>query len=132
MQGGHRSWSDAPAKAVAEHQVISSPQFVDERLQRQKVVTIVGVAHYYKPAARLVDAGAQRIPISLRRRPHDASAETTGDLPRTVGAAIVGDDHLTLNIVCLEIAQSLPDTGTYRARLVEARHDDGDFNGDIA
>jgi hypothetical protein len=80
----------------------------------------------------LVDARAEGISVSSRRDRHHAGAEAGSDRLRAIAAAIVGNDHLALHIVHFEVCQRLLNTNPHRLRLVEARHNDGQFWRKIA
>jgi hypothetical protein len=45
-----------------------------------------------------------------------------------IGAAVVGDDDLAVDTVLSEESEGLPHTGLYGLRLVQARHDHGEFH----
>ena len=132
MQWGHSPRRDPTAETVAEHQIISVAKLFEERLQGQKVVAVVGVTHYHEPAARFFDARAEGVSVSSRRDRHHAGAEASSDRLRAVVAAIIGNDHLTLHIVHFEVRQRLLNTSPYGLRLVEARHNDGQFRRKFA
>ena len=121
-----------PPETVAEHQVTSVAKLFEKRLQRQKIVAVVRVAHYHEPAARLLDARAEGVPVSSRTDRHHAGTEAGSDRLRAVAAAIVGNDHLALHVVHFKVCQRLLNTGPHRLRLVEARHNDGQFRRKIA
>ena len=132
MQWGHSSRRDPTPETVAEHQVKSVAKLLEKRLQGQEVVAVVGVTHYHEPAARFFDARAEGISVSSRRDRHHAGAEAGSDRLRAFAAAIVGNDHLALHIVHFEVCQRLLNTNPHRLRLVEARHNDGQFWRKIA
>jgi hypothetical protein len=132
VQWGHSPRRDPTPETVAEHQVISVAKLLEKRLQGQKVIAVVGVAHYHEPAARFLDARAKGVSVSSRGDRHHAGAKAGSDRLRAVAAAIVGNDHLTVHIVHFEVRQRLLNTDPHRLRLVEARHNDGQFRRKIA
>src|SRR5262245_7755918 len=131
MQYRHSSWCYSPFEAVPQYYLISSTELIDKWLQCRKIITIVGVAHDHEPAARSLDARTQRVPISFRSDVHDARPKPTRNRLGIVRAAVVSDDHLTINVVQFEIGKCLSHTRAYRARFVETRHNDGQFEPKI-
>ena len=132
MQWGHGPRRDPTPETVAEHQVISVAKLFEKRLQSQEVVAVVGVTHYHEPAARGIDTRPQRIAVTLRGHGYDACAITGRNRLRAVRATVIGDDHLTRDIVHLEICQCLLNAGPHRPRFVETGHDDRQFRRELA
>ena len=97
-------------------------------LEVGEVVGVVGVAHddvacRGRPRCRLQGAAV----AACARRGTTRAPCVAGDLLRAVGAAVVGDDDLAVDAQPLEGCDGLGDAGADRAGLVQARHDDGDF-----
>ena len=76
-----------------------------------------------------LDAAAQRAAVAFFLHRHDARAGFFGDGLRAVGAAVVGDDDFAAHAGALDAEPRLFDAAGDRFRLVQARHDDAQFNG---
>src|SRR6185437_5183414 len=106
----------------ALHQVVALAELGEEGRNLAEVVAVIGVAHddVLAPGGR--DAPHQRAPIPFFRDRHDARAEGRRDFLRSVGAAIVGDDHLARDAVLAEGVDRLGHAGCYGVRFIEAGH----------
>ena len=126
-----RRWShgmapgcDPTGEPVAHHQLRPGAQGVDERIEGREVVAVVGVAHDDVPAAGGMDPAEQRAAVPGFGDGHDAGAGGSGDLRRAVGAAVVGHQHLAVDVAAAQVVGRLGDAGRQRLRLVQARHED--------
>ena len=124
----HRACLDASGEAVAHHQVVAFAQLGDERSNGQEVVAVVGVTHDHELASRRLDAADQGAAVALARHVDDTHPQLPGHRQRAVGAAVVGDDDLRRQAVFLDCLLRLADADGQRLGLVEARHDDRDFD----
>ena len=79
--------------------------------------------------ARGADAAAQRAAVAFFLHRHDARAEFFRDGLRTVGAAVVGDEDFAAHAGALDSEPRLLDAARERFRLVQARHQNGQFHG---
>ena len=104
------------------------PQFADERIELREIVTVIRVAHQDKSPARGCDSSAQRASVTARLDGNDSRAKLRCDFPRTIRAAIVGDDHFTANSMPLHRLQRFLDADANRRPLVQAWHHDGEFD----
>src|SRR6266851_4216767 len=129
MQPWHRPWLDASREAVADNKVITSAKAFDERPDLAEVVAVVGVAHDDEFAIRRLDAADERRAVALTRHIDDARTQLSCDDRRTVGAAVVGDDHLGRDPKLLGRTLRFLDAASDGFGLVEAGHDDRDFEG---
>ena len=82
----------------------------------------------YLPLRRR-DAAAQGIAVAFFLHGHDARAEFFGDGLRAVGAAVVGDQNFAGHSGALDAELRLFNAAGNGLRLVEARHENGQFNG---
>ncbi len=122
MEGGHGAGSDPSLEAVAHDQVIAGPEPVDEGFDREKVVAVVSVAHDDKRSSGARNAPHQGAPVALGLHMNDASAHFGRNGLRSIGAAVVGNDHLADDPMLGESGLSLLDANAKRFGLVEARH----------
>ena len=101
----------------------------DKRVERGKIVGIVGVAHDDVAAVGGLDAADQGRAITALRDRHHAGAMRPGDVLRAVGGAVVGDHHLADHAGAFEVAHRLVDAYGKRLGLVQAGHQDRQFDG---
>jgi hypothetical protein len=128
MRPHHGAGLDAAREAIAEHEVVSLPQAVDQRLDGGEVVAVVGVAHDHETTADGFDAADQRAAVALARDVDHGHAKLARYVLRTVGASVVGDDDLSRQAVPFDRRARLADAGGERLRLVEAGHNDRDLD----
>src|SRR5262245_52068808 len=128
MQPGHGAGLDAALEAVAHDQFVALPEAVDEGAQRAEAVVTGALPHYDELSAGGVDPTLKRGAIALAVHRHDAGAGGAGQFRRTVRRAVVGDDDLPGNAESLQTSFGLGHAAADRARLVQARHHDADFN----
>jgi len=127
VQHRHGAGLDAAPETVAHHQLRPVAQARHEGVERAEIVAVVGVAHDDEAATGGGDAAQQGSSVTLLRDRHDARAHPARDLLRAVGAAVVGDQHLARDTGALEETLRLADAGGERLGLVEAGHQDGQF-----
>jgi len=128
VQGRHGPRRYAAAKAIPHYQVVAFSEFLDERPQIREIVAVVGIPHDDVGALGGLDAAAQGRAIAPGRHRHHPRTVSLRNLLGTVRAAVVGNHHLPIHPQPLETAPRLVDADSQRARLVQARHDDTDFN----
>ena len=112
-------------QAAALDQVKPGPQLVHKLGNLQKVIAAVGIAHNDKPAPRGGNASHQGTAITLLANLDDTRAQPGRNQLRAVGAAIIGDNDLTHNLM---LVQGLPgglDTPGQGLGFVEAGHHNG-------
>src|SRR5690606_5864872 len=112
-------------EAVAHDQVRASAQLLDEAVERGEIIGVVGVAHDDVAAVRRGDTAAQGSPVAALGDSNDARTQAFSDRLRSIGGAVVGDQHLTGDSRLRQVALRLPNTGADGLRLVEAWHQDG-------
>src|SRR5579859_247554 len=95
MQWWHRARLDAAEEPVAHHKFVALPELLDEAAQIREVVAVVGVTHDDVTPARRGDSRQQRAAIAARSHSDNTRAVLLGDIPRAVGAAIVGNHDFT-------------------------------------
>jgi hypothetical protein len=128
MQERHGAGRDAAGEAIAHDEVAAAPQLRQERIEAGEIIAVVGVADDDEPPACRRDAGAERGAIAALRHRDDAGAAGQGIFDRAVGRAVVGDQDLAGDAGTGEVVGRLADTGGDRFGLVEARHQDGEFD----
>src|SRR5690349_13726104 len=102
MQQRHGAGGDAPEEAVAHDELVALAQLGDEGIEMLEVVALVAVAHNDVSAVRFPDSADQRRAVSALRNGRDPCALSFGDLPASVGAAVVCDQHLALDAAAIE------------------------------
>src|SRR5690606_21531149 len=100
-------------------------QYLYAAVSRGEVVLFIVVAHEYVSAARRGDTAAQGRPVAALGNSNDTRAQPFSDRLRSIGGAVVGDQHLTGDTGGGQIALRLPHARADRLRLVEAWHQDG-------
>ncbi len=124
MQKRHRPGLDAAFEPVADDEIAAAAQAREKWLQVSEVVAAVGVADDDVRAAGRVNSPHERSPVPADRHGHDPGAVRLGDADRSVGAAVVGDQHFAVDALALEECARFVDAGGERLGLVEARHQD--------
>src|SRR5262249_53945385 len=123
MQHGHRAVLDAPAprgEAAALHEIASLLELAHEPRHLAEVVAVVRVPHDHELAASPRDPGHQGAPVPAHLDGDQARPGAHGDLSRSIGAPIVGDDDLPADAALAQRALRLLDARGERVRLVEA------------
>src|SRR4051812_44023796 len=123
MQRRHGAGLDAARKTVAHHQRITLPEFLDEALEKRKIVAIVGVAHDDVASVRSGDSGGERRAVATPRHRNYARTGALGNLARTVARAIVGYYDLAFDAAALQEGARFLHAKAYPSRLVEAGHE---------
>ena len=100
---------------------------VHEGVEIGEVVGIVGIAHDDEAPARCSDAASECGTVAFLGHRHYPRTKSGGSFLGAVGAAVIGDQHLAGNAGPMQIVLSLADAGRDRLRLVEAGHQDGQF-----
>ena len=95
-----------------------------------EVVAGVGVGHEDVFAASDLDAGDKGGTVTAGGYVDDAGTFVSGDLLRAVGAAVVGNDDFTGDIVVSKSGDGLANTKSECLCFIEAGHKDGD--GELA
>ena len=127
MEEGHGAGRDAALEPVAHDQVGAVAQTLDQTVQAFEIIAVVGVAHDHEAAARRADPTDQRRAVAALRNGDDTGAQGFGHGLRTVGRAVVGDQHLAGDAAASQVAQGLADADFDRLRLVQAGHQYGQF-----
>src|ERR1035441_1119623 len=78
---------DAALEPVPHDHVVAFAQLLNKVVQMLEIITVVGVAHDAKAAARLGDCAVQRGAVAADGDIDHAGAETGSYLLRTVGGA---------------------------------------------
>ena len=131
MKEGHGAGHDPPAaagQAATLYQVVARPQLFDELGDFAKIVAVVGVAHDDEATSGCRDPRHQRISVASFRHVDHPGAPSLGDARGAVLAAIIGHDDFARTSALLEGGLGFADTGGKSLRLVEAGHDDAQFD----
>jgi hypothetical protein len=123
----HSAGSDAATKAIPHNQIETGAELFDERHQRQEVITVIGIAHDNELASSRLDASRESGSVASDRNANEPSPELLNEFGRAVGAAIIGDDNFTYNLMSTKELLGLPDTDSNRPYLVEAWHENGEL-----
>ena len=118
-----------PPQPRPEHHVCALVDLGHERLELAEVVGAVGVADDDDSAARGRESGEIGAAVPALRLVDDSRALFLGDVDRSVGGSVVGDDHLAGKAELLDPLPSGPNGSADSLLLVQARDDDGDLNG---
>src|SRR5437762_1789489 len=129
MQKRHGTGSDPTPKAVTYDQSVACAQTVDERVEPREIVAVVGVPHYNESPVRHPDSCQKRAAISLLCDAHDACARVVGQLRRSVAGTVVRDKYFAFDAGSLKETARLSYTSHDRLSLVQARHENGQFEG---
>ena len=127
VQERHRARGDAAREAVAHHQVASFAQLGDEGVQRREIVAPVRITHDDVAALRRTNPAFERAAIARRGNCNHPRSMGLGDRGRPVGAPVVGDKHLPFDTAPRQVVLRLAHAVGKRLRLVEARHQDREF-----
>ena len=119
---------DPALKPVAHDEIAALAQARDERLEVSEIVTPVGVAHDDVRAMGGANAFQQRRAIAARLDAHDPRSAGQRNPDRPVGAAVVGNHDLAVEVRAREEAARLVDASGERLRLVETRHQDRELD----
>ena len=131
MQEGHRVRHHAPParfEPATLHEVEPFAEPAHQPGDLAEVVAVVGVAHDDVRAARRLDAAHQRAAVAPFGYRHNSGTHCLRDLLRTVGAAVVGDDHFAADASAFERALRLGETTREGVGFVETRHHDRHFH----
>jgi hypothetical protein len=79
------------------NQLVAFAELFDKLWDLEKVVAVVRISHDDKPAACGGNAAHQSISVSFVLNVDYACSQTGSDILRAVGAAIVGNNYLTLD-----------------------------------
>ena len=112
-------------------ELVAAAQTLDHQVQPLEIVAVVGVAHDHEAAAGGVDAADQGRAIAALGNGRDAGAMILGDQLRAVGRSVVGDQHLADDARTGQEAAGLVDAHRQGLRLVEAGHQDSEFDGAV-
>jgi hypothetical protein len=113
--------------AAAHDEIGSCAEFFDEGLDLAEVVAAVGLAHDEVFSLGGLHAVAKGVAVAFFGNIHNPRAELAGDVLRSVGAAVVGDEDFALDSRRGESALRGGNAVGQRLRLVQAGHDDGDL-----
>src|SRR5690606_30345551 len=102
-------------------------QLFHEGVEVREIVAVVGIAHDDVSAARRSNATGKRRAVALLGDVDDAGAGPFRNLLTAVGRAVVGDEHFARYAGAREKVACLADAYGQRLRLVETRHEDGQF-----
>ena len=127
VQRRHRSAMDHPGEAVAHDKLGAVAKAVEEQVQLAEIIAVVAVAHDDITAPRRTDAGAQGAAVAFLRHPDKPGAETVRQFDRTVRAAVVGHQDFAPHPRAGEEAERLADARRQRPCLIQAGHQDGQF-----
>src|SRR5687768_2298487 len=127
VQRGHRPPPDAALEPVAHHQQVALAQLVHERVEVAEVVAVIGIAHDDEPAACHRDAGSERRTVTALGHCYDAGARGPREPGRLVRGAVVGNQNFSFDAGTLQESPCLLYAPGNRGRLVEARHENGEF-----
>lgn len=97
----HGARSDATAKPVAHHEIMTGPQRLDKTRQVGEIIAAVGVTHEHVTTQGGRDAAAQGAAVTLGGNGYHAGPRCRGHSLRAVGAAVVGHDDFTGDAVFL-------------------------------
>src|SRR5437870_5211938 len=123
MEWRHRAWFNSAEKAVAHYKIIAFPQFRHERSERTEVITVISITHDDVLATRGRNAAHQSVAVSPGLNINHARAMLLCNFLRAVGAAVVGNNNFTLDIVFRERFFRLLNTGCQCLSLIQTRHD---------
>lgn len=127
VQERHSSFGDAALETVAHHEIGSVSQRFHERADVVQRVTVIRVGHQHVFATRRGDSATQGRTVAATRNVHYSRPLLAGDVQRAVVGTVVGDQHLTGDPELVQRGARLADADRERLRLVQARHDDGQF-----
>jgi hypothetical protein len=127
MQRGHRSGAIFAEKPVSHDEVIALTKFQKKRGEIREVVTVVRVTEDDIAALCRGNAADERASIARSGDRNDSSAQLVGDVQRSVGTAVVRDDDLAGDLELPDGVVSLLNADPQRLGLIEARHDDREF-----
>ena len=125
VQCGHRSGRDPALEPVAHDEVSARAQGLHEGADIVQGIAVVGVGHEDELPAGFLDPTAQGGPVAEFRDGDHPGAFVAGDLLRTVGRTVVGNDDLAPDAEAAHRISGLADTHGERLSLVEAREHDG-------
>jgi len=91
---GHGPRLDAALETVADDQVVTGAEAVDEGVNAAEVIGVVGVAHDDEAALGGGDTGADSGTVAARLGNDDAGPGGLSQFLRAVRATVVGDDDL--------------------------------------
>ena len=100
MEGWHRAGFDGAAasgESAALHQLEAFAQFFDELGRFQQIVAVIGVGHDDVLAASGGNASLQGRAVTAVGDADDSGTTFGSNSARSVGAAVIGDDHFTAN-----------------------------------
>src|SRR5579859_2487315 len=109
VQRRHSILLDATAKAIAHYEVRALSKLFHESWDVSKIIAIIGIAHDNELAPSRRNPAHQGISVTACRHMRDACAQPFSDLDRAVGAAVIGDDHLSRNIRIAQCPLSFSD-----------------------
>ena len=117
----HRAFHDTPLALrhpAAHHQLVAFLQFLDERGDASKIVTIISIPDDDPSAERRAHAAAQRRAITPLANIDNSRSGAARDFLGAIATSIVGDHQLASD---RQFGQSIPglsDTGAKSLRLI--------------
>ena len=121
MQRRHRARQNFSQETIAHHEVITFAQFRHKFVQLREIVGVIGIAHQDELTARRGDPALQGAAVAAPLHGDDARAKVPGNLLRSVGAAVVGDDHFAADAMPLQGVDRFFDANARRLPLHSGR-----------
>jgi hypothetical protein len=131
MQHWHRPGPDGAAagrQPAALGQVAPRAELGDKFRQLEEVVAVVSVPHNHEGAACRRNPATQCIAVAPGSHVHDVGTHAPGDVLRAISAPVICNDDLAVDVMVAERPLRLADAHSESVRLVQARHDDRDFD----
>src|SRR6202020_2744438 len=84
VQRRHRVRLNSAKEPISHDELGAAAQFLEERVERGKIIAVVAITHHDEGTLRRVYATLQRRPIPSHRDRHDARAATLGKPLRSI------------------------------------------------
>ncbi len=127
----HRTRGDLPTagRHPASHdQPGAGPHRADHPPHRGERITPVGVGHHNDPTHSGIHTAGYRGAIAPNLHWHHPRPRLLRRLPASIRASVVGYDNLAGQSGLMNGVPCLPYASPHRARLIQAREDDGNIN----
>ena len=124
---GHGAGGDAACEPIAHDQIGAITQSGDKGVEIGKIITVVGIAHDDETALGGGDATGQGGAIAFLRHIDEAGAIGGGDSLGAIGGAIIGNEDFAGDAGAGEERLGLGDADGQCFGLVEAGHQNGEF-----
>ncbi len=125
-------WTFGPSgsmKAVSHHQIGAGLKVSEKAAEIAQIVAVVGIPHDDVTSARRGDARREGGTVTAQVGVNDACAAGRGDRLRSVGAAIVGHQHLAAQLGFRQKRRCLADADSNSFGFIQARNKDGQNAG---